>query len=70
MKASILRSPAGCSLLEIKPAALAGYWLTEVVQDGRTYEQSKNLNDGEAANLRARLIYTGWTELYRGEALK
>ena len=56
MKASILRSPAGCSLLEIKPAALAGYWLTEVVQDGRTYEQSKNLNDGEAANLRARLI--------------
>lgn len=69
MQSSILRSPAGCSLLEIKPAALAGYWLTQVQQDNRTYEQSKNLNDEEAANLRARLIYTGWTELYRGEGV-
>lgn len=72
MQASILRSPAGTSILEVKPGKLSGYWQAVVTDfnGGQpvTYTQGSGLNGGEASNMRARLIHSGWTELYRGEA--
>ena len=74
MKASILSSPAHTTVLEIKPNNSGG-WLSVLTKSNldkelTSFVDSYELSDGQAANLRARLIHKGWTELYRGEALK
>ena len=71
MQASILTSPAHTTMLEIKPNA-AGGWQTihsNFCEGLTSFVDSYELSDGEAANLRVRLIQKGWHELYRGEAL-
>jgi hypothetical protein len=57
-------------MLEIKPNAAGGWQsIHSSFNEGLTsFVDSYSLSDGEAANLRARLIHKGWTELYRGEA--
>ena len=64
MKPSILSSPAHTSLLEIKPLAVDGW---EVILSGfnqglTAYVDRYAMSDGEAANLKAKLIHKGWTE--------
>ena len=71
MKPSILSSPAHTTLLEIKPIA-AGGWesiLSSVDEGLASFVDRNAMSDGEAANLRAKLIHRGWTEVYRGVTL-
>ena len=64
MKPTHLSSPARTTLLEIKPTGET--WQVNVTEwkQGLTtsYVDQYDMTTGDAANLRARLIHSGWTE--------
>ena len=65
MKPTNLVSPARTSLVESRPYQVCG-WEAVITQWNGGHPQTEQLatlaSDGEAANLRARLIHGGWTE--------
>ena len=65
MKATHLLSPAHTSLLEFKPSGASGWDAVICNWNGGlplTETMLYQMTDGDAANLRARLIHRGWTE--------
>tara|TARA_Y100000004_G_scaffold99033_1_gene110929 strand:- start:963 stop:1163 length:201 start_codon:yes stop_codon:yes gene_type:complete len=65
MKPTHLVSPARTSLLEIRPCRIRG-WEAVITQWNGGHPLTEQLvalaSDGEAANLRSKLIHKGWIE--------